>query len=208
MEKYIIKGGHPLNGEVTISGAKNAAVAIVPATLMVDGPCIIKNVPNIVDVMLQFEILEKMGMKITRLDETTIQTEKGTMDLESPETFELMTRLRASYYFIGAELGRYGHARVAMPGGCNFGGIRPVDQHIKGFERLNSYVRVEPEGFISAIAPEGLVGQPYLFRCCHGWRDHERHAGSCLCKGTDRHGKRGKGAAHRRFGKLPQSDGC
>ena len=88
MEKYIIKGGHPLNGEVTISGAKNAAVAIVPATLMVDGPCIIKNVPNIVDVMLQFEILEKMGMKITRLDETTIQTEKGTMDLESPETFE------------------------------------------------------------------------------------------------------------------------
>ena len=95
MEKYIIKGGHPLNGEVTISGAKNAAVAIVPATLMVDGPCIIKNVPNIVDVMLQFEILEKMGMKITRLDETTIQTEKGTMDLESPETFELMTRLRA-----------------------------------------------------------------------------------------------------------------
>ena len=163
MEKYIIKGGHPLNGEVTISGAKNAAVAIVPATLMVDGPCIIKNVPNIVDVMLQFEILEKMGMKITRLDETTIQTEKGTMDLESPETFELMTRLRASYYFIGAELGRYGHARVAMPGGCNFGGIRPVDQHIKGFERLNSYVRVEPEGFISAIAPEGLVGSHIYF---------------------------------------------
>ncbi len=163
MEKYIIKGGHPLHGEVTISGAKNAAVAIVPATLMVDGPCIIKNVPNIVDVMLQFEILEKMGMKITRLDETTIQTEKGTMDLESPETFELMTRLRASYYFIGAELGRYGHARVAMPGGCNFGGIRPVDQHIKGFERLNSYVRVEPEGFISAIAPEGLVGNHIYF---------------------------------------------
>ena len=163
MEKYIINGGHPLNGEVTISGAKNAAVAIVPATLMVDGPCIIKNVPNIVDVMLQFEILEKMGMKITRLDETTIQTEKGTMDLESPETFELMTRLRASYYFIGAELGRYGHARVAMPGGCNFGGIRPVDQHIKGFERLNSYVRVEPEGFISAIAPEGLVGSHIYF---------------------------------------------
>ena len=163
MEKYIIKGGHPLNGEVTISGAKNAAVAIVPATLMVDGPCIIKNVPNIVDVMLQFEILEKMGMKITRLDETTIQTEKGTMDLESPETFELMTRLRASYYFIGAELGRYGRARVAMPGGCNFGGIRPVDQHVKGFEKLNSFVRVESEGFISAIAPEGLVGNHIYF---------------------------------------------
>ena len=87
MEKFIIKGGRPLEGEVEISGAKNAAVAIVPATLMVDGPCIIKNVPNIVDVMLQFEILEKMGMKITRLDETTIQTEKGTMDLESPETY-------------------------------------------------------------------------------------------------------------------------
>ena len=138
MEKYIIHGGHPLEGEVTISGAKNAAVAIVPAALMVDGPCIIENVPNIVDVMLQFEILEKMGVKIEQLDATTFRTENNGVNLESEETFEHMTKLRASYYFIGAELGRYGRARVAMPGGCNFGGIRPVDQHVKGFEKLNS----------------------------------------------------------------------
>ena len=163
MEKYIIKGGHPLEGEVTISGAKNAAVAIVPAALMVDGPCIIENVPNIVDVRLQFEILKKMGIQVTQLDATTFKTENTGVNLESEETFELMTRLRASYYFIGAELGRYGRARVAMPGGCNFGGIRPVDQHIKGFEKLNSFVRVESEGFISAIAPEGLTGNHIYF---------------------------------------------
>lgn len=163
MEKYVIHGGRPLQGEVTISGAKNAAVAIVPAALMVDGPCIIENVPDIVDVMLQFEILEKMGVKITRVDQTTFHLENSGVNLESEETFSHMSKLRASYYFIGAELGRYGRARVAMPGGCNFGGIRPVDQHVKGFEKLNSFVRVESEGFISAIAPEGLTGNHVYF---------------------------------------------
>lgn len=165
MEKYIIRGGKPLKGEITISGAKNAAVAIVPAALMVEGPCIIENVPDIVDVKLQFEILSKMGVKVTQLDETTFRTEAGSnLNLESEETFAQMTRLRASYYFIGAELGRFGHAKVAMPGGCNFGGIRPVDQHIKGFEKLNGFIRLDNEhGLITAAAPDGLVGNHIYF---------------------------------------------
>ncbi len=163
MERYVIHGGKPLHGEVAISGAKNAAVAIVPAALMVDGPCIIENVPDIVDVRLQFEILEQMGVKITQLAPTTFQTENMGVNLDNPDMFAKMRRLRASYYFIGAELGRYGKARVAMPGGCNFGGIRPVDQHVKGFERLDAYVREESEGYISAIAPDGLKGRHIYF---------------------------------------------
>lgn len=163
VERYVIHGGRPLHGEVTISGAKNAAVAIVPAALMVDGPCIIENVPDIVDVRLQFEILKQMGVKVTQLGPTSFQTENMGVNLENPDMFEKMRRLRASYYFIGAELGRYGKARVAMPGGCNFGGIRPVDQHVKGFERLGAYVREESEGYISAVAPDGLKGHHIYF---------------------------------------------
>lgn len=163
MEKYVIHGGKPLHGEVTISGAKNAAVAIVPAALMVDGPCIIENVPDIVDVKLQFEILKEMGVKVTQLDATTFQTENGGVELESEAMFRRMRRLRASYYFIGAELGRYGKAKVAMPGGCNFGGIRPIDQHIMGFEKLGAFVRVDNDGYITVIAPEGLKGRHVYF---------------------------------------------
>ena len=163
VERYVIHGGRPLHGEVTISGAKNAAVAIVPAALMVDGPGIIENVPDIVDVRLQFEILKQMGVKVTQLGPTSFQTENMGVNLENPDMFEKMRRLRASYYFIGAELGRYGKARVAMPGGCNFGGIRPVDQHVKGFERLGAYVREESEGYISAVAPDGLKGHHIYF---------------------------------------------
>ena len=163
MEKYVIHGGKPLHGEVTISGAKNAAVAIVPAALMVDGPCIIENVPDIVDVKLQFEILKEMGVKVTQLDATTFQTENNGVELESEAMFRRMRRLRASYYFIGAELGRYGRAKVAMPGGCNFGGIRPIDQHIMGFEKLGAFVRVDNDGYITVIAPEGLEGRHIYF---------------------------------------------
>ena len=163
MEKYVIHGGKPLHGEVTISGAKNAAVAIVPAALMVDGPCIIENVPDIVDVKLQFEILKEMGVKVTQLDATTFQTENNGVELESEAMFRRMRRLRASYYFIGAELGRYGRAKVAMPGGCNFGGIRPIDQHIMGFEKLGAFVRVDNDGYITVIEPEGLKGRHIYF---------------------------------------------
>lgn len=126
MTKYIINGGKPLNGEVTISGAKNAAVAIIPAALLADGPCRIENIPQIIDVTLQLEILRELGVKIRLVNSTTVEI-SGQVVGGSTVPYELMRKLRASYYLIGALLGKYHHAEVAMPGGCNFGGIRPID---------------------------------------------------------------------------------
>ena len=131
MIKYIVQGGTKLSGSVTISGAKNAAVAILPATLLVSGPCRIENVPDISDVRLLLEILRDMGAEIRRYGRNTLEID-CTRARNATAPIELVRRIRASYYLIGAELGRFGHAHVAMPGGCNFG-VRPIDQHIKGF---------------------------------------------------------------------------
>ena len=158
MIKYVIQGRKPLNGEVTISGAKNAAVAIIPAAILSDGPCVIENIPKIIDVTLQLEILREMGMKVRLLDNAVAQIECGEPQ-ETQQAFDLMCRIRSSYYLIGAMLGRYHHAKVAMPGGCNFGGIRPIDQHVKGFRALGAEVVVE-DGYILADAPDGLRGAP------------------------------------------------
>ena len=138
MEKLVITGGTPLKGEVTISGAKNAAVAILPATLLINGTCTINNLPNISDVKIYCEILEKLGAKITwnNKNEITIDTRKITTT-EAP--LDLTSKFRASYYMIGALLGRKGSVTVGMPGGCNLG-ARPIDQHIKGFEALGATV--------------------------------------------------------------------
>ena len=140
MEKLVIKGPTPLKGEVEINGAKNAAVAILPATLLVDGICTIDNLPNISDVKISCEILEKLGAKIQwnnknsiTIDTTNINTTKAPLDLTS--------KFRASYYIIGAMLGRMGEIEVGMPGGCKLG-ARPIDQHIKGFELLGADVTV------------------------------------------------------------------
>ena len=138
MNKYIIQGGHPLSGVVTVSGAKNAAVAILPAALLVNGTCRIENVPDISDVRLLLEILDSMGAKIRRLSPNTLEL-CCTNVRDSEASDALVRRIRASYYFIGAQLGRFGHARVALPGGCNFG-ARPIDQHIKGFEAIGAAV--------------------------------------------------------------------
>ncbi|MDR0889584.1 MAG: UDP-N-acetylglucosamine 1-carboxyvinyltransferase [Oscillospiraceae bacterium] len=156
MNKYVIQGGTPLSGTVTISGAKNAAVAILPAALLVNGTCRIENVPNISDVCLLVEILRDMGAKISYLNANTLDIDcTHVRDVESSD--ELVRRIRASYYLIGAQLGRFGHARVALPGGCNFG-ARPIDQHIKGFEALGATVDLN-NGFVCAYAPEnGLRG--------------------------------------------------
>ena len=149
MEKFIIKGGTPLRGEVRISGAKNAAVALLPATLLIDGVCTITNVPNISDVQILCKILGEMGAKIDwtgknelKIDTTNITTTQAPLDLTS--------KFRASYYLIGAMLGRTGEIEVGMPGGCNLG-ARPIDQHIKGFELLGANVKVG-KGTISAKA--------------------------------------------------------
>ena len=132
MIKYIVQGGTKLSGSVTISGAKNAAVAILPATLLVSGPCRIENVPDISDVRLLLEILRDMGAEIRRYGRNTLEID-CTRARNATAPIELVRRIRASYYLIGAELGRFGHAHVAMPGGCNFG-VRPID-HIDNIVR-------------------------------------------------------------------------
>ena len=154
MEKLVITGKTPLKGEVTISGAKNAAVAILPATLLIDGVCTIENLPNISDVKKSCEILEGLGAKITwnTKNEITIDT-RNINKTEASE--ELTSKFRASYYIIGSMLGRTGKISVGMPGGCQLG-ARPIDQHIKGFEALGAKVEVG-QGKISASA-EKLVG--------------------------------------------------
>ena len=152
LTKYIIQGGTPLFGEVEISGAKNAAVAIIPAALLVDGVCRIENVPQISDVTLCLSILEQLGAGVRSLDRHTVEVD--CRHIHSTRTpYDLARRIRASTYFIGALLGRFGQAEVALPGGCNFGGVRPIDQHIKGFNALGANVAVEG-GFIRATAGE------------------------------------------------------
>ena len=149
MEKLVVTGPTQLKGEVVISGAKNAAVALLPATLLIDGVCTIENLPNISDIQISCKILEELGAKITwnsqhsiTIDTTNIVTTKAPLDLTS--------KFRASYYVIGAMLGRMGEIEVGMPGGCKLG-ARPIDQHIKGFERLGATVSLE-KGTIYAKA--------------------------------------------------------
>ncbi len=161
MVKYIIEGGQPLRGEVSISGAKNAAVAILPATLLVNGKCHIENVPDISDVRLLLEILSDMGAQIRRLSRNTIEVD-CTRARNTTAPIDMVRRIRASYYLLGAQLGRFGHARNAMPGGCNFG-VRPIDQHIKGFEAMGAMVE-QSGGYVTCDAPEGGLkgGHVYL----------------------------------------------
>ena len=140
MEKLVVTGPTPLKGEVEINGAKNAAVAILPATLLIDGICTINNLPNISDVQILCKILEEMGAKITwkTSNEITIDT-RNIKTTQAP--LELTSKFRASYYLIGAMLGRSGEIEVGMPGGCKLG-ARPIDQHIKGFQLLGAEVEV------------------------------------------------------------------
>lgn len=156
MDKYIINGGRPLYGEVEISGAKNAAVAIIPAALMVEGVCRIENIPRISDTDMLLTILSEMGAKVRTVNKNTLEIDCTSVRAEGAP-FELMRKIRASYYLIGAMLGRFGRAVTTMPGGCNFG-VRPIDQHIKGMTALGAHVEVRG-GFVYADAPaEGLVG--------------------------------------------------
>ena len=158
MNKYMIRGGRELFGEVTVSGAKNAAVAIIPAALLVDGVCRIENIPQISDVTLFFSILEELGAKVRVLNQHAIEIDCHAIHSTRP-SYDLARRIRASYYLLGALLGRFGQATVAMPGGCNFG-VRPIDQHIKGFTTMGAEVSVEG-GFIHTAAKNGrLVGAP------------------------------------------------
>ena len=142
MDKLVIMGGKRLEGEVVISGAKNAAVAIIPAALLVEGTCIIENIPIINDVDVICNILKELGAKIEFKDGRHTLVIDCTNLHSYVASFEAVQKMRASYYLIGALLGRFNHAVVSMPGGCNFG-VRPIDQHIKGFTALGASVTTD-----------------------------------------------------------------
>ena len=154
LEKYIIHGGTALRGEVEISGAKNAAVAIIPAALMVDGVCRIENIPQISDTDMLLTILKELGAKVKFINQSTIEIDCTDVQYQDAP-YDLMRKIRASYYLIGAMLGRFGSAKTTMPGGCNFG-VRPIDQHIKGMTALGADVDVK-NGFVYADARDGRL---------------------------------------------------
>ena len=156
MAKYVINGGNPLNGTVTISGAKNAAVAILPATLLVKGKCRIENVPNISDVRILMSILHRMGAQIVSPEPNVVEIDCSDVQCTEPDA-DLVKKMRASYYLMGAMLGRYGKAHVALPGGCSFAS-RPIDQHIKGFLMLGAEVDETEEYVALEPGEEGLHG--------------------------------------------------
>ena len=154
MDKYIIKGGKKLYGEVEISGAKNAAVAIIPAALMVAGVCRIENLPQISDTDKLLDILALMGAKIRLVNKNTVDVD-CTEVYFNDRIYSLTREIRASYYLIGSMLGRFGSARTTMPGGCNFG-VRPIDQHIKGMKALGATMSIS-KGLIKAEAKDGRL---------------------------------------------------
>ena len=154
MVKYVIRGGRKLRGEVKISGAKNAAVAILPAALLADGPSVIENVPQITDVTVMLEIISELGARVRLLDKSTVEIDPtGLRNLRA--STESMRRMRASYYVLGVLLGKFGSAVVGMPGGCDIG-VRAIDQHIKGFQALGADVDVAG-GFIHAVSRDGQL---------------------------------------------------
>lgn len=156
MARYEINGGRPLNGEVAISGAKNAAVAIIPAALLVGEKCRIENVPIISDVHLLLDIMREMGASVEIPEPHVVEIDCSGVQCSQPDG-ELVSKLRASYYLMGALLGRFGKAHVDLPGGCNFAS-RPIDQHIKGFLALGADVD-ETEDYVSMRSgKEGLNG--------------------------------------------------
>ena len=161
MTKYHIQGGKPLSGTITISGAKNAAVAIIPAALLVDGVCRIENIPQISDVTLILQILQELGADVRTINRTTVDIDCSHIS-NRQVPYELARRIRASYYLVGALLGRFGWAEVPLPGGCDLGG-RPIDQHIKGFVSMGADVDVR-NGLICAKVAGGRLagGQIYL----------------------------------------------
>ena len=156
MAKYVIVGGAPLNGEITVSGAKNAALAILPAALLVEGKCRVENVPDISDVRVLLDILADIGVVITKEEPGVVVLDCTNVAKTEPNP-ELVRKMRASYYLMGALMSRFGQAKVALPGGCNFAS-RPIDQHLKGFRALGADV-LETEEYVS-IQPgaDGLQG--------------------------------------------------
>ena len=154
-EVFVMKGGNPLRGEVVISGAKNAALGIVAGALLTDEEVIIENLPDVRDINVMLEALKAIGAKVHRIESHVVSIQADQLSMKSVDD-DAIRRIRASYYFIGALLGKYHQAKVALPGGCAIG-ERPIDQHIKGFTALGAEVEIS-DGYFVAKA-EGLVGQ-------------------------------------------------
>ncbi|MCR4863275.1 MAG: UDP-N-acetylglucosamine 1-carboxyvinyltransferase [Ruminococcus sp.] len=159
MDKFIIKGGRRLSGEVTISGAKNAAVAILPAVILSDEPCVIENVPSISDVNISLRILKEMGAEVENIGKDTYRIDPTHID-KCCVPYETARKMRASYYFLGALLGKFNKARVSMPGGCPLGD-RPIDQHLKAFSALGANYSLT-QGMIDLTADK-LSGSQIFF---------------------------------------------
>lgn len=161
MEKLVIHGGKPLKGEVCISGAKNAVVAIIPAVLLVKGRCVLENVPDISDVESILKMIEYLGAKIKRINTHTVDIDCSQLNTHIVDK-ELAAKMRASYYLMGALIGRFGKAVVPMPGGCNFG-QRPIDQHLKGFDLLGCKCDEDYDNGVISIDASALCGQDVFF---------------------------------------------
>ena len=159
MDKFVIKGGRRLTGEVTISGAKNAAVAILPAVILSDEPCVIENVPSISDVTICLRILSEMGAVVTNVGKEAYRIDPTNIN-KCCVPYETARKMRASYYFLGALLGRFNRARVSMPGGCPLG-ARPIDQHLKAFSAMGAKYNLS-QGMIDLTA-ESLNGSQIFF---------------------------------------------
>ncbi len=159
MDKLIIRGQKRLKGEVTISGAKNAALGVLPAALLLGDVCTIENVPDILDIAILKRIMESLGVQFENIDETTLRIDTRKVNSYMATTPD-MHKLRGSYYLMGALLGRFKRAVVTFPGGCNFG-VRPIDQHIKGFESLGTKVEIE-HGYIKLTASKLIGASIYL----------------------------------------------
>ncbi len=158
MEQYVIKGGTPLVGEVTIAGAKNAALGILAAAVMTDKECIIENVPNVRDIRVLLQAIKEIGATVRYIDEHTVSICGGTITNIDGLCVddEFIRKIRASYYLLGALLGKYKRSQVALPGGCDIGS-RPIDLHVKGFKALGADVKIE-KGMVTATADQ-LVGK-------------------------------------------------
>ena len=163
MEKYVIKGGDILEGEVTIAGAKNAALGILAAAVLTDEECIIENVPYVEDTKVLLRAIESIGAKVKYIDEHTVSICGGTIadDEDLCVDDEFIRKIRASYYMLGSLLGKFKHAKVALPGGCDIG-LRPIDQHIKGFEALGAEVNIMDGGNIVAKADRLIGSHVYM----------------------------------------------
>ncbi len=156
MEKFVVKGGNKLNGTIDISGSKNSAVALIPASILIDGECTIENVPNIKDVVVLQNILHQIGVEMEFTSPGAVRIDSRNINTHIADS-ETVQEMRASYYLMGALLGRFGKATIPFPGGCNFGS-RPIDQHLKGFEAMGAKYEIIEDAMIELTTDGGLVG--------------------------------------------------